>query len=168
MAKTQTDKYANVMLGSVTESGANTLTFSQMPQVTTLLEKKAFLLSRIDYVKNDALLAANTDALSYGLSLSNQWTSPSLAEPSIIDHHSWVVVDHGAAANAIVASGIETYDLSTLPGGGILIPTRPLYLYAMGTNLGGASTIRVKIFFTIIELTPQDYWDLVESLQAYS
>jgi len=39
----QVDKFANILIARVTESAANTLTFEQLPQVTTLLEKKAYL-----------------------------------------------------------------------------------------------------------------------------
>lgn len=168
MAKVQTDKYANVMIGSVTESAANTLTFAELPQVTTLLEKKAFLINRIQYNAYLSLLVADTDNLDFGLSLSNRWTSPSLIEPSIIDYQSRRLVASGAPATALLEDNQVIQDWSTLPGGGMLVPTRPLFLWTKGTALASASAIIVKIYFTVIDLTPADYWDLVESLQAYT
>lgn len=170
MAKTtgQTDKYANMMINELTESAANTLTFSEMPQVTTLLEKKAYLINRVDYAYALQLLVADTDKFSFGLSLSNRWTTISLAEPSIIDMNEVLCVAHGAAANIETRDSRITRDFSTLPGGGILIPTRPLYSFCKGTNLASAGGLITKIYFTVIDLTPADYWDLVESLQTYS
>jgi len=169
MAKTAvTDKYANVMINTLTESAANTLTFGELPQVTTLLEKKAYLINRVDYAYSLQLLIADTDKFSFGLSLSSRWTDISLSEPSIIDMNEILCIASGAAASLRADDSRVTRDFSTLPGGGILVPTRPLYSFCKGTNLAAAGGLITKIFFTVIDLTPADYWDLVESLQTYS
>lgn len=165
MAKTtQTDKYANYLIASVTETAANTLTFQQMPQVTSLMEKKAFLLNRVEYNIPLATVVAAGDRLFFGLSLSDRWTDPSPLEPSMIDFRERFAI--GAVveqySNPIIS------DLSDLPGGGLLIPTRPLFLFAKGLNLGAACLVVCRVFFTVLDLTPQDYWDLVEAMQAYT
>jgi len=166
----QVDKYANIMLTAVTESAANTLTFTELPQVTTLLEKKAYLLNRIVYDLGVTLLnelKADGERVQFGLSLNSRFTTPTIIEPAIVDYN----VQYCRTQTAVgydVSTGMINKDFSTLPGYGILLPTRPLYLYAKGTSLATASTISARLYFTVLDLTPADYWDLVESLQAFS
>lgn len=169
MAKQQIkDMYSNYILAEVEESGANTLTFEELPQITTLLEKKAFLINRVDYDLPLNLLIAGGDTIEYGLSLSNKWTDPELTEATIVNYNKHRTVEIGTGASGFDYDSTVSRDFSTLPGGGILIPTRPLYLFVLGTNLGGPATVGMKLYFTVIELDPSQYWDLVESLQAYS
>lgn len=162
------DKYSNVLIARVDESSANTLTFQEVPQITTLLEKKAFLINRLQYFASSSLVTTDTDVLNFGISLSNKWSAPALTEPSILDFQEVRGVASGTPASLWVHQQPFDQDYSTLPGEGLLVPTRPLYLWTKGTNLGAASAVILKLFFTIIELTPQDYWDLVESLQAFT
>lgn len=170
MAKVQSDKYANMMVIEVTESAANTLTFEQLPQITTLMEKKAFLINRIIYDPSAATLGellANNEAVQFGLSLSSKWTTLTIDEPTIIDYNRLFTITQTAVGFEHVITPIVK-DYSTLPGNGILIPTRPIYAFTKGSGLANPTSFVVRIMFTIVELTPQDYWDLVESLQAYS
>lgn len=171
MAKTgMTDKFANVMIAQVAESAANTLTFEQMPQVTTLMEKKAYLLNRLQYELSQGSwteLKADGEAVQFGISLSSSWSSPSITEPTIIDYNRHFTTVLSAVGFADRKTGV-TKDFSMFPGGGLLLPTRPLYLFTVGSGLAAATNVTLRMYFTIVELTPQDYWDLVESLQAYS
>lgn len=170
IAAGQTDKYANVILVSVLESAANTLTFEELPQVTTLMEKKAFLINRVSYSLGAVAMSelkADGERLNFGLSMSNRWTAPTILEPTIIDYQQKYTTTLTAVGFQVMDANIKS-DFSTLPGGGILIPTRPIYFYAQGVGLANACTITAKIYFTIVELSPADYWDLVESMQAYS
>jgi len=170
MAKQTIDKYSNMMVINLVESAANTLTFEQAPQVTTLMEKKAFLINRIEYnipfPSRDLLVAAG-DAIYYGMSLSDRWAAPLLTETTIVDFNALSI-------HFLTGVGFEYHptsilkDFSTLPGGGLLLPTRPMFLYIVGESLAGPASIAARIFFTIQDLTPQDYWDLVEALQAYT
>jgi hypothetical protein len=171
MAKAGTvDKYANVMISRVTESAANTLTFEQMPQVTTLLEKKAYLLNRLQYELSQGSwqeLKADGESIQFGISLSNNWTSPGINEPSIIDYNRHFTTVQTAVGFVDRRTGV-TKDFSMFPGGGILMPTRPLYLFTVGNGLANATDVTLRMYFTVVDLSPQDYWDLVESLQAYT
>lgn len=170
MAKTQVDKYSNVIISQVVESAANTLTFQQLPQITTLLEKKAYLVNRIVYEQASAFfteLKADAESAYYGLALSNAFSAPLLSEASIFDYNR----DYCRTQTAVgydIARSTVIKDYSTLPGGGILIPTRPVYLYVKGANLANPLTLNCRIYFTIVDLSPEDFWDLVESLSAFS
>jgi len=158
------DKFANVMLASVTETGASTLTFTQLPQITTLMEKKAYLISRIEYQFDSGLFVAAGDGIMFGVSMQNTFTGPNITTPSIIDFTRIV----GKGAPVEVYDEIRDTDFSTLPGGGLLVPTRPMFLWAEGASIAVAQTIRMRMYFTVADLNPSEYWDLVEAMQAYA
>lgn len=162
--KKSMDKYANLLIASVTETAANTLTFTQFPQITTLLEKKAYLISRVEYTLQMSLFAAAGDDLKFGISMQNTFAAAGADEPSIVDFNFFR--SQGTCVEVYNQQYIR--DFSTMPGGGLLIPTRPIFLYAEGSNLGGASTTTARVYFTVIDLQPDDYWDLVQALQAYA
>lgn len=164
------DKYANLMIARVGESAANTLTFEQLPQITTLMEKKAFLINRLQYELTQGSwqeLKADSESVQFGLALSNNFTAPGINEPSIIDYNRHFVTVQSAVGFVDRKTGVQK-DFSTMPGGGIILPTRPLYLFTLGSGLAAATDVTLRLYFTIIELTQSDYWDLVESLQAFT
>ena len=164
MAKLQVDKYSNVLIGAVTESAANTLTFEQLPQMTTLMEKKAFLINSIEYfLSNPGEFTAAGDLVQFGLSLSSQWATPAISEPSVVDFNYWYTLLATAVGFEMLRQPLIK-DFSTLPGGGKLVPTRPMFLWAKANGFAAVSTITMRMHFTIVDLSPQDYWDLVEAL----
>jgi len=166
----QVDKFANLLIARVGESAANTLTFEQLPQVTTLLEKKAYLLNRLQYELTQGSwqeLKADNESIQFGIALSNNFTAPGINEPTIVDYNRHFVTVQSAVGFVDRKTGI-TKDFSTFPGGGILLPTRPLYLFTLGSGLAAATDVTLRMYFTVVDLTPADYWDLVESLQAFS
>lgn len=170
MAKTngKIDNYTNRLIASVDESSANTLTFAQLPQLTALMEKKAMLFNRIQYNWESELVMADADQVEFGLSLSSAWTTVDYTEPSIIDYNQFRAIASGTPASLQTRTSEKISDFSTLPGGGILVPTRPMYAWVKGTNLGGAVTVNLKIFFTFIDLNESNYWDLVETWLSFS
>lgn len=168
MAKIQSDKYSNQLIASVTESAANTLTFEQLPQMTTLMEKKAFLINRIQYIISPLTeFKADSESITFGIAMSNQWTGPQLSETSVVDFNSLYTAVLTAVGFAFFVQPVIK-DYSKLPGGGVLVPTRPMYLFAKGSALANPCTITMRMHFTIIDLTPADYWDLVEAVSAIS
>jgi len=55
-----------------------------------------------------------------------------------------------------------------MPGGGLIVPPNPLYLGIKGTGLAAAQAVSCRFWYTTIELTPDEYWELVEARRIIS
>lgn len=166
MAKTQQDKFANQAVIYCIESAANTLTFKKLETGISLFEKMAWLISRVEYFitgMTATAFGATDDQLDVALTTTDQLVALSLENNAILDMFSIHRVDLGAAATGGFHVRPITKDFSTLPGGGLICPPNPLYLGIKGTALTGANGCRAKIFYTTYELTPDEYWELVEA-----
>lgn len=161
------DMYANVLYDEVTESAANTLTFESIDVGLNIFDKVGMKLSRLEYSNFFGNLAADADVIRFGLSQSNSWTTPTPAESSVIDFNQFTVAAYGTAGNALIHEQPYVKDFSTLPGGGLLIAPKPLYLFAVGSNLSAASNVRIRMFFTIVTLKPEEYFELLEARQYF-
>ena len=157
------DKYSNMLYETVTESAANTLTFKAIEMGISLFDKAAILIQRLMWYNFQTLLAATTDAIQFGLSASNSWSAPSASQGSIIHFHEQSLLDYGTAGNNILHKQPVVDDFTTLPGGGMLIAPKPLYLFAKGSNLSNPSSPQMRMFFTIVKLSDADYFELLES-----
>lgn len=160
------DKFANYAILGVTESAANTLTFKKLETGISLTEKVAWVIHRIEYLPSGlstAVFNADQDAQYYGLSVSNAWSAVSLYENTIIDYNAITRVDIGAAASGSFVNRPQVKSFSSLPGGGILVPPTPLYLYAQGSGLVSATTVVARIHYTLRVLKVDEYWELVEA-----
>lgn len=166
-ASSAIDKFANVIYDSVTESGANTLTFEELTVGLNIFDKVGILIHRIEYYDFDILLVDDTDSIKFGLTASNGWSTVTPAETSIITFHKESIREIGTAASAFQRTDPLVDDFSTLPGGGLLTTPKPLYLFAEGNNLGSAATVRARIFFTIMKLRPEEYFELLEARQYF-
>lgn len=168
MAKETIDLYAQMAYMDVVESAANTLTFSS-PLVTgiNVFEKKAFKINRLEYIINqDAYsLLINTDDNFYvSVVASNQITGIGLNNQAVIDHIMVGATKFGTPATAEIIKQPIVKDLSTLPGGGILVIPSPIYLAVKGTSLASAvSGVGLRFYFTVMDLKPEEYWELLES-----
>lgn len=160
----KTDAYANKFYGTVAESAANTLTFAEIPTNVDVFSKKAWVLHKLEWYPNASAfnaLDAGDDVLSAALCSSNALTGLSLADPGVIDLLEMV-------ANVVTGAGFEMgilpiiRDFSSLPGGGLIISPRPLYLAVKGTSLGGAMTVACRGYFTAIDLNADEYLELVD------
>lgn len=161
------DKYANVLYDTVEESAANTLTFEEVNVGLNMFDKVGLLVNRLEYSAFNQLLTADGDSMEFGLSASNGWTTADPGEDSVIDYNKFKVVDHGTAGNAIIWQIPYVKDFSNMPGGGILITPKPLYLFVDGDGLGNPGTVKLRMYFTIIKLAPQEYFELLEARQFF-
>ena len=157
------DKYSNLLYDSVTESGANTLTFEAIDIGLNIFDKVGLLIHRIEWYRWHDLLAAAADLLTFGLSASNGWATATPAETSILTYHRASLVDYGTAGNNYLTVDPMIDDFTTLPGGGLLTTPKPLYMFGAGSNLASAATIKMRMFFTIVTLKPEEYFELLES-----
>lgn len=160
----EVDKFANKGFGTVTESAANTLTFAEIQTQVDIFAKRAWVISRLEWHVNSAtylLLAASDDRLSLALTSSNTITTLTQSDPAVID-----LFEIGAT----VATGVGfaylqspvIRDFTNMPGGGIIIAPRPLYVAAKGTSLASATTSTVRFYWQSIDLTPDEYLELVD------
>jgi hypothetical protein len=69
----------------------------------------------------------------------------------------------GVAAAGMFVMNPYTKDFTSLAGGGILVPPNPLYLAVQGNNLVNAQTVYARLFYTHVELKPDEFWELVEA-----
>lgn len=161
------DKYANILFDQVQESAANTLTFNEVNIGLSLFDKVGLLISRLEWYNWDTQLQADSDLVQFGLSTSNQFAAPAPGVSSIITFHNVELRDYGVAAVNFMFQTPWVDDFSTLPGGGLLITPKPLFLFTQGTNATGASLIQLRMFFTIITLKAEDYFELLETRQFF-
>lgn len=157
------DRFANMLVNVVTESGANTLTFEEIVVGLNIFDKVGLIIHLIEYMGMETQLAAASDRVEFGLSSSNGWAAPVPTERSIITYDRWFQNDYGVPANAVHFRSPHIRDFSNFPGGGILTAPKPLFLYAMGTACAAANVITARIYFTVMKMQPGDYIELLET-----
>lgn len=159
------DKYANQGFVTVTPT-LNTLSFRELATYVSVFEKKAFLINRIEYFFQMSMvqeLDAETDFIMFGLSTSKSFSSPGLSVSAIFDFNEMITVLQAAGVSSHVFHMPVVKDLSTLPGGGSLVPSRPIFLWCLSGGLAGAGSVEARIFFTVVDLKAEEYWELVEA-----
>lgn len=169
---TQTAKleFANKFYGTVTESAANTLTFSEIQTAVDIFSKAAWVLVRLEWyltVAQFGLLVDDGDALQMSLTASDKMSDISLSDPGVIDS----LTLHKRVATVV---GINyhaqpiTRDFSNLPSGGIIIVPRPLFVAVKGTGLASAGGASCRGYFSRVELKADEYIELVDFYRMVS
>jgi len=164
------DVFSNIMTDTLTLSAANTVTFSEINVGLNIFDKVGLLINRIDYELTSGStgqMTADGDYLVMCLSQSNSLTSITIDQTEIIDSMKWGRHDFGAAASGQTHLHTITKDFSTLPGGGILIPPKPLYFGGDSDGFASAATLAVRIYFTVEKLTGEQYLELLETRRAF-
>lgn len=160
----QVDKFANKFYGTVVESAANTLTFAEIPTNVDVFSKKAWILHKLEWYEKPAdrgLIVNSDDAIRIALTSSNKMTDLALDDAGVIDL---------LELNAIpyTAVGVEIYDqphirdFTALPGGGLIIAPRPLYIAVQGVSIAAVATASVRGYFTALDLNADEYLELVD------
>ena len=160
-----TDKYANQGFVRVVPA-LNVLSFAELATFVSVFEKKAFLISRIEYFFPVGVLQAldaETDYVQFGLSTSDNFAGVDLSVPTIFDFNMLVVVLQAAGVSSHILQQPFIKDLSTLPGGGSLVPCRPIFLWIVTAGLAAAGEVSARIYFTVVDLKAEEYWELVEA-----
>ncbi len=169
MAK-KVDLYANVAAIQVIESVVNTQTSVKFQFPFSIMDKMALLINRVEYwVRGQSYLNGGGDSITFALSAASTVVDIyDQADPAIIDNYRLTRVDFGVAASAIFHEAPYVKDFATLPGGGILVAPNPLYGMVQGSGLGTAGFGWIKLFYTYMELSADEYWQLVESRRIIS
>lgn len=169
----RTDKFANTISVDITMSAADTLTFEEIDVGLNIFDKVGLLLHRMDAEVNAAtigFLNDNTDNFEVGLTQSNQIASMTLQERAMIDKIKISMHSEGTLTNEKTAGAMQepfNKDWSGLPGGGLLITPRPLYLCMDSIGAAVAGFCTVRLYFTIVQLKPEEYFELLESRRFY-
>lgn len=163
------DMYANIIFQTVTQASANDLVFAEIDVGLNLFDKVGLLINRVEYDLTGLVneMQATTDAAQMGLTASNQITSLDFSERAVIDYLELDNSIHGTAANLQTFIFPFIRDFSTMPGGGILVSPKPLYLALDSTGFASAQNVTARIYFTILKLSDADYFELLESRRFF-
>lgn len=164
MAKATALEFANKAYGSVTESAANTLTFSQIQTNVSIMEKVAWVISRIEWVftaAQIALLVDDGDAYEVALCGSSKISTLSLSDPMVIDYFNIRKFVSTAVGWGYIAP-MWIREFSALPGGGLIVAPNPLYLAVKGTGLASAGGVSARIYWARLEVSPDQYLELLD------
>lgn len=174
-AKSSTDEFANVATITVTESAANTLTYKKLETGISLNEKVAWVINRVEYFATGNF---STDfntandrafiALSVAQTMATLSAAASYVDPTLLDLYVLSREDFGIASSGGMFERPFVKDFSTLPGGGIIVPPTPLYAAVQGVGLANPQTVVVKMYYTLLNLSTDQYWQLVEARRIIS
>ncbi len=159
------DKYANQAFVSVVPT-TNVLSFAELATFVSVFEKKAFLINRIEYVFDSGLILEmdeETDLVQFGLSTSDTFAVATVGTPQVIDYNFFITLLQGAGVSSHIVKQPWVKDLSTLPGGGLLVPCRPIFLWMVTGGMSAPGELLARIYFTVVDLKAEEYWELVEA-----
>lgn len=165
-----TDTFANIAAVSVLESAANTQTVTKFDFPFSIMDKMALIINRIEYWSNIlSSLNSSGDGVYMGLlAAGNVKSLADQNDPLIVDNCAIFRNDFGTAASGFARDVPFIKDFSSLPGGGLLVAPNPLYAAIEGSGEGSASGCWVKLYYTYINLSTEEYWQLVESRRIIS
>jgi hypothetical protein len=164
------DKFANRFCVTVGETIAGTIKYVEVPTYVEAFSHRAFLLHRLEYHVPpgdlDMIIGA-TDSICMALTSVNNIGSISGAiapeDPGLIDLVQFQECLRGAAASFSFNNMPLMHDFTSLPGGGILVPARPIYGAIQGVSLAAACKGYIRGWFTQVELKADEYLELVDA-----
>lgn len=159
------DKYANLAAVHPVEAVAGTAKFEKFAFPFSIMDKMGLLITRIEYLFLSLTnLNSGGDSLECCLAVDNRITDlQDFANPSLVDAAYLARYDLGAAASGVLVQSPIVRDFSDLPGGGILVAPNPLYGGVKSNGAAGTMGCWVRLFYTYMELSADEYWQLVES-----
>lgn len=170
MASKKLDTFANVAAINAAETVAGTIAYAKFAFPFSIQDKMALLISRIEYwFGNVSKLDTTTDAI-YGALLA----APSIvdvtvqSDPVMIDSARIQRLDFGTAGSAQLLEQPYIKDFSNLPGSGLLVAPSPLYAAVQSVGASSAVSMWLRMYYTYMELSTDEYWQLVESRRIIS
>lgn len=154
------DRFANILRAEVVESAANTITFKEILTGISLGAGVGLLIDQINYYLSDAvvaLLTADTDALTVGWTITDTLTELVADDASVIDMME-ISTQFVTSGTVYVKSPVIHQFFPP-----IIRATPRLYLAVQGAALPSALTLQSRMFFRYIDLSTQEYVELVET-----
>jgi len=170
MPEGKQDKYTNMIQASVTQSAANTLTFAEIDLGLTIFQKVGIIINRLEVFPGAGVWAAmpgSGDTFIYAITQSNLIASLSPAENAVVFRYQDYVQSYGTPATVMHYTDPITSDFTNLPGGGLLTTPRPLYAAVDSDSVAATPEIIFRMYFTIIELKADEYFELLESRRFF-
>lgn len=171
MASKKADTFANIAAVLVTESAINTQTAVKFAFPFSIMDKMALIISRMEYNVGNLAAGFNASADLVTVALTTNATVTDItsqSDPLIVDSIKYSRLDYGAAASGMLIQQPFQKDFSSLPGGGILVAPAPLYAMIQGSGVASVMYCWVKMYYTYVELSTDEYWQLVESRRIIS
>lgn len=157
------DRFRNVLSAEVISSAANTLTFAEVQTGASLGTRLGLIIDAIDFYPTKAAMLEMTtdgDAIKMAWTTSDQVTDlDDEADSRIIDLARIQRHDFGTAASAAHVV-LPVHREFTPP----LIVAAPKMFVAVHTaGLASAATLRSRMAFRFINLSPQEYLEIAET-----
>lgn len=169
------DKYANIGAIACTQAAANDMVFQELQTYISIFDKKALVIGKIIYEPAFAAWAeldAETDSMSFGIATSNLAADGGPAtvynRPDIVDFNHINTLVAGTPASIERRLVQIEKDFSTLSGGGLLVPARPIYGWFDTGGFAAATVCYMRIYFNVIDISVDEYWELVEATRIVS
>lgn len=166
-SKSVAGEYTSQAVFQLAESAANTLTFEKLETGLSVYDKVGWVVQRLDFMPAGlpSVMNGSGDTLTCALTMTNQLTSLSAEDPAVLAMYQESRWDFGTAASAGLVRRPFVLDFTGLSGGGLLILPNPIYLGIVGSGLSSTCTVVVRMYFKAIEMSDQDYFNLVQARQ---
>lgn len=151
-----------------------TAAFEAVNTGLSVTDRVGWLLKFVeDFSMSNATAATfdnNADDVSYGLSLSNTLTPTSPGTAIILPQTKWMAtisrIDIGTAASGGFDLSPRIFNYDTSEDSGIIMVPQPLYSFCgCSTNLNGTFTSLFRAWFQAVQLTDQDYFNMLQANQ---
>lgn len=164
------DQYCNLFQFTATESAANTLTFGEINLGLTIFQKVGIVINRVLVEWSSDLISdlnQDADQLQVAITQSDQISDLSITQNAVVWKDKIHLSLQDATSFNTLVDLMHVTDFSTLPGGGELIAPRPLYWGIRGTGLSAVRATTVRMWFTIVELKTEEYFEILESRRFF-
>ena len=154
------DRFANILMAEVVESGANTLTFKEILTGISLGMGIGMIIDQIDYwppTNMGAQLVATIDRIRMGFTVSDSITELNADDRSIIH----MVEFHSGGAAAVPQIHTNPIPFQFFPP--IIRASPRLFLAIEGESIAAAVTAQARMYFRYIDLSTQEYLELAET-----
>lgn len=162
-------KYCSQTIISMTESAAGTLTFTRLETGIAPLERIGWVLHKIIWriaTGTFALMTTAGDSVELGVTISDNMSSLADTNPAVLKRRNVLRADWGTAGSGQLVDPEFVDDFSMLPGGGLLMLPNPVYGAIQGSGLASAATAVARLYFSQIQMSQDDYFNLVQSRQV--
>ena len=159
------DQFSNIATMETTESAAGTVTFSSLNTGAGFGTKRGLLIEKIQYffgMSSLNLILDESDSIIAGLTISQGVLDlGAFGDRRIIDNFNIGQANSGTPASAQMIYMPQSHEL----GAGLPLAETTMYLGILGTSLASVVTVRVRIFFRYIDLTPSDILEIAQNFQ---
>jgi len=165
------DQYPQHMRLQVTQSAADTLTFSQVNLGIALFDYAGLIINRIEYFYSRAIfseLTTNADYVQAGITGADTIDDLGIVRPQVYDVSTIFTYISGTPAVSSPWASPIVKDFSQFPGGGQLVPAQDVYIGMDSSGMSAVYACDVRLWYQIIQLKAEDYLELAQRLRVIS